>query len=89
VPSHCGARLGRLVSDGATSPYGWIAGSAPIAQWETIDGYDTATACASGREQKKREQEAMLGEKALTDIVWKQLVLGVCIATDDPRLKEK
>jgi hypothetical protein len=64
-----------------------VAGGAPISQWETIGSYETVTACNTDQKRKLDDVEKNPGEKALANVVWKQLVLALCIATDDPRLK--
>ena len=57
---------------------------APISLWDKVGTYDTETAC--------KEQAALLRlrhAKVTDPLLKKHFALGLCIASDDPRLKGK
>jgi len=85
VPPRCRARLGRLVSDDAALVQRRKEPrlNAPIAAWEILGSYDGANQCM--------RELVELAKKAFARSTPKERrEFGVnCIATDDPRLREK
>jgi hypothetical protein len=61
--------------------------SAPLSQWDMAGSYDTAVACAAGHDRAVAD----LGSADEPDNNWRitreSFRLGLCIASDDPRLK--
>jgi hypothetical protein len=55
---------------------------APISQWKTLDVFDSAAKCKAGLEAAERKYAHDNG-------LLKGLSHARCIASDDPRLKEK
>ena len=62
--------------------FGGVDDDAPIVQWKLFDSYDSAMEC-------KMAAERMVASGDSTGVVEAQLKQARCIATDDPRLKEK
>jgi hypothetical protein len=66
---------------------------APLGHWIISASYDTADACESGRRQYQEklpsELRAHPSDKAFAAWARQATPLATCIATDDPRLKEK
>jgi len=66
---------------------------APISSWRIESSYDKAAECEEGRSAWKRTtlDEAKNLHLAIkesdTELVLMDFKLGVCVATDDPRLK--
>ncbi len=67
--------------------------AAPLSEWKIKSSYDTAEQCEATRIRKSNELGAKLngrtiesGSGAMMDM---PLGYAQCIATDDPRLKEK
>jgi hypothetical protein len=67
-------------------PKSWRPIPLPLSQWHNEGSYDSARECMQGREdvinQFKKDKMPQPAWEAM-------VVLGQCIATDDPRLKEK
>jgi hypothetical protein len=87
-PRRC-ARPRRLVSDGATkASNGRLDPQAPLSKWKSDGVYDTAREC-----DERYHRDLYLAEdwKLATGNtrVWKDVQEEQCIASDDPRLKEK
>ena len=56
----------------------------PLSQWDHEGSYDTARDCAEAREDLLNQfRKDKMPERALEA----EMMLGQCIATDDPRLK--
>jgi len=55
---------------------------APVTQWKLFDSYDSAMEC-------KTAAERLVASGNYTGLVEEQFKRARCIATDDPRLKEK
>jgi hypothetical protein len=60
-----------------------IDAKAPLSQWKIIDSFDTAEACSNMSNTLSHRSDLQEPWEA------KRLLLGACISTDDPRLKEK
>ena len=58
--------------------------SAPISQWKIMLSFDTAAECEKKRAQTLREIAPRKQDAPYSDIA----SASVCVATDDPRLKE-
>ena|SRR5208337_381242 len=70
-----------------------VESEAPLSTWTLIDSFDTAAECRSGHE-KNIAAERLSGQSShLSPEIEAVRVLAAfhaqCIATDDPRLKEK
>jgi hypothetical protein len=67
-----------------------VFGGTPLSQWTDYEGsYDTAKECAEGKEQLLRDVDAEVKKYAGWQSYKDAVILGRCVATDDPRLKEK
>lgn len=60
--------------------------NAPIARWHLIASFDTARECWA---EQKQELDYYQDPKHPDVNTWAQWNTAECIATDDPRLKEK
>jgi hypothetical protein len=68
-------------------PHSWepIGGPRPLSQWDNEGSYDTARECMQARDElPDKLYKLNLPPKAIA-----RLITGQCIASDDPRLKEK
>jgi hypothetical protein len=54
---------------------------APLSRWQLIESFDSAEIC--------KQYEVELKLTASTNIAWTRAHQSECIASDDPRLKEK
>jgi hypothetical protein len=63
---------------------------AAINEWQLVDSYDSADACKQGLSDHLRvmRQGTFANPAEKPDAIF-QLQTGQCIATDDPRLKDK
>jgi hypothetical protein len=60
-----------------------IDAKAPLSRWRILDSFDTAEKCSNMSNTLRNRSDPNEPWQA------KRLLLGACIATDDPRLKEK
>jgi hypothetical protein len=71
---------------------------APLNHWSIYHSYDTATACEAGEQSESnyilaeeqsfaKSSDAALAKAAHQDLV--EMKAAVCIASDDPRLRER
>lgn len=58
----------------------FIRADLPIRHWAQLDSFDTADKCEAALKQLSRDDVPIMAAKARS---------GRCIASDDPRLKEK
>jgi hypothetical protein len=73
------------------------AADAPISKWDISQSFDTASDCETSRSRSFNEVIHGLAQHqfkgtcgdAKMDPIAAQITLARCIATDDPRLKEK
>ncbi|HVA76756.1 MAG TPA: hypothetical protein VNF27_02630 [Candidatus Binataceae bacterium] len=69
--------------------------TAPLSKWKIVGSYDTAKECDQGKDKIPRiilqAEENMTSEQksAYDQTILNLLGASQCIATDDPRLKEK
>ncbi len=70
----------------------------PLSQWMRVGTYDTATECGAARDQVKLEATEAAGKYSLNqlnkprtrdELIAAEASATLCVATDDPRLKEK
>ena len=96
---HRRARLGRVVSDVPPRVSDWpnliYDTNAPLSKWQQGGSFDTAKECEEGKKeipglmlQTIDKMPAEEKQKAMQSIMT-MLSEPQCIATDDPRLKEK
>ena len=76
-----------LIIPSSTLPLG-IAHREPFRKWQTVRGFDSADDCEDFRsaffEQSRQKHGLNVLEPAYRDYMFAE-----CVATDDPRLKEK
>jgi len=56
--------------------------NAPLSQWQTMDSFDTAAACRSAL----AKLTAVVAGNVVHSVIEKRVLLGKCLAADDPRL---
>ena len=63
----------------------------PLSDWQPVENYSTRTECEEGKRDTVQQMTALLAEawKMPPTPKIKALQAGKCIATHDPRLKEK
>jgi hypothetical protein len=68
--------------------------SAPLSKWEILDSFDSANDCADQR-MRHQKRTAKYSDSTLStpetvhQVTLARILSATCIATDDPRLKEK
>ncbi|HEY9156722.1 hypothetical protein [Candidatus Binatus sp.] len=77
---------------------------APMSQWSLHDSFDTAAECRHAKTLEEKRLHGMFvkqsdpphnpfrlhsGLAELSRVLYRQMLAAECIATDDPRLKEK
>jgi hypothetical protein len=68
---------------------------APLTEWINTKGFDSADDCDEGKSLNIKQTSNLLRMtfpkrgNFSTDPNWRRAFYGQCIATDDPRLKEK
>ncbi len=77
---------------------GAVMPKAPLPGWLQVDSFDSATECKASQVRKGNEAEEMqrrfekqkdLPKSKFFAETWAQYQLGLCIASDDPRLGTK
>jgi hypothetical protein len=62
----------------------------PISQWTQYGGFDSAAECSNARVDQLAKLEPAKDEADHdAKVIWSAISRFVCIASDDPRLKEK
>jgi hypothetical protein len=63
----------------------------PLSDWQPVEDYRTKTECEEGKRDVVQQMTALFAEvwKMPPTPKMKSLQAGKCIASDDPRLKEK
>jgi hypothetical protein len=60
--------------------------NAPLADWTHYDSYDSATECSEAQRALYTESKKVSSK---AHVLENQIAVSECIASDDPRLKEK
>jgi hypothetical protein len=68
----------------------WITESlvAPLSQWSSLQSFDTAKECEDEAAKVKR-QVSTKNQGGPVPLIQRPFAFAQCVATDDPRLKEK
>lgn len=56
--------------------------NAPLSQWQTMDSFDTATACRGAL----AKLTAVVAGNVVHSVIERRVLAGKCLAADDPRL---
>jgi hypothetical protein len=63
--------------------------SDPLGDWIIFDSFDKASECKAAKDKRGNEVAGWVREHALKEAAAAQWEESQCIASDDPRLKEK